>query len=369
MRPVASRSNPPFSSLLRDSTMAARMARLRYVSDGELGFRRVGSSKRFRYVDSSGRPVADLSHLERIRRLAIPPAWTRVWICKSPSGHIQATGYDARGRKQYRYHAAWRLTRDRAKYEELVAFGEALPTMRRKVARHLADSTLSKQKVLAAVVSLMQETSIRVGNDEYASKNGSFGLTTLLDRHAKIRGSEIEFRFRGKSGKWHVIHVSDPRLARIVKGCRDIPGQRLFQYWDSHGQRRAISSTDVNRYLAEIAGQPFTAKAFRTWSGTVRAVVELSRAQASHSQTSAKRALLSAIQSVSTHLGNTVSICRKCYISPAAIRAHLDGSLSSTYAAELARARRSPTPFLSVEEAAVLGCLKRWTATEEVRAA
>jgi DNA topoisomerase-1 len=361
MRRAASRSTLSLVSLLRDSALAAQTARLRHVSDNEQGFRRVPFGKRFRYLDTSGRLLRHPPHLERIRRLAIPPAWTRVWICKSHDGHIQATGYDARGRKQYRYHAAWRLTRDRAKYEELVAFGHALPSMREKMARHLAEHTLSRQKVLAAVVSLMQETSIRVGNAEYANKNGSFGLTTLLDRHAKIRGRAIEFRFRGKSGKSHVIRVNDPRLSKIVKRCRDIPGQRLFQYWDAQGRRHAIGSTDVNRYLGEISGRALTAKEFRTWTGTVRAIVELSSREPPRSVSDAKKTLLRAIESVASHLGNTASICRKCYIFPAAIQAHLDGSLPRVFSSELARARRSPIPGLSLQEAAVLGCLKRWT--------
>jgi DNA topoisomerase I len=361
MKRIASMAQPQLVGPLRDSALAAKLARLRHVSAEEVGFQRVTWRKCIRYLDTSGLPLKHPEHLERIRRLAIPPAWTKVWICKSHNGHLQATGYDARGRKQYRYHAAWRSTRDQAKYHELVAFGHVLPTIREKLARHVAEPTLSKRKVLAAVISLMQLTSIRVGNDQYAHANGSFGLTTLLDRHALVRSGNVQFRFRGKSGKAHVIQVDDRRLARVVKRCRDIPGQRLFQYWDPRGRRRAITSTDVNRYLAEISGHPFTAKQFRTWSGTVRAVLELSRAEAAHSVSTAKRALLRAIESVSSHLGNTTSICRKCYVHPAVIQAHLEGSLARVYTSELTRARRYRIRGLSPEEAAVLACLERWS--------
>lgn len=298
--------------------------------------------------------------MARIRALAIPPAWQNVWICATPDGHIQATGHDVRGRKQYRYHASWRVTRDQAKFHELVAFGHALPSLRSRVTRDLSEPGLNKRKVLATVVTLIQRTCIRVGNDEYASSNGSYGLTTLLDRHARIGPGGIEFRFRGKGGKEHAISVADRKLAAIVKRCRDIPGQRLFQYRNERGGYRAVSSTDVNRYLHELTGAPFTAKEFRTWTGTVHALLALVRGGPHLTSSAAKRAALEAITHVSSHLGNTPAICRKSYIHPAVFESHFSGELKALFTAELARARRQVRRGLTLEERAALACLERW---------
>jgi DNA topoisomerase-1 len=320
----------------------------------------VKQGKRFRYSTPDGRQVKNSKVLARIAKLVIPPAWTQVWICQTENGHIQATGIDARGRKQYRYHAAWRQVRDEAKYHDIIAFGHALPALRARVEQDLKRPGLSKQKVLATIISLMQETAIRVGNDEYAAANRSYGLTTMLDRHAIVSPTRIEFRFRGKGGKPHSVKLADRKLAAIVKRCRDIPGQRLFQYEHAPGKYRSVTSSDVNRYLQDITGEPFTAKEFRTWKGTVKAVLALAEAEIEASATlrAAKAALTDAVLTVSQHLGNTPAICRKCYIHPAVLEAHGRNELKKAYSSQLLRARRSPG--LSREERAVLNCLERW---------
>jgi DNA topoisomerase I len=349
---------------LHDPKLAARVARLRYVDAGEPGFTRVRRGSGFRYLTPDKREVRSPKLLARIAKLAIPPAWSNVWICQTDNGHIQATGVDARGRKQYRYHLSWRRVRDEAKYHDIIAFGHALPALRAKVERDLAQPGLSKRKVLATIVSVMQGTSMRVGNEEYATANGSYGLTTLLDRHAQVSASGVVFRFRGKGGKPHSIKLADRKLAAIVKRCRDIPGQRLFQYQSGSGAYRSVTSSDLNRYLKELTGAPFTAKEFRTWAGTVRAVLALAQAEAAATRTlrATKAALTRAVLSVSQHLGNTPSICRKCYIHPAVIEAHSRDELKSTFEAQWLRARSRPG--LSREERAVLDCLERWAATE-----
>jgi DNA topoisomerase-1 len=321
---LASARKPQASELLRNSVMAARAARVRYVISNEAGLRRQRVGQRFRYLSADGRRITDRKQLSRIS-LAIPPAWEQVWICRTPDGHIQATGVDARGRKQYRYHAAWRTVRDRAKYSEIVAFGHSLPRLRQRVARDLARRALVKDKVLAAIVALMQQTSIRVGNDEYATSNGSYRLTTLQDRHARIRGAHIALHFRGKAGKPQVAEVLDQRLATIVKSCRDIPGKRLFQYLNEHGRYRAITASDVNRYLREATGQAFTAKEFRTWQGTVRAAMHLLRCERGVSLAAGKRAIRAAVEAASAHLGNTAAICRKSYVHPIVLKAFWTG--------------------------------------------
>ena len=254
-----------------EAKSAARAAQLRYVSAAADGIRRRRMGKGFSYVADDGRTVRDRATLERIRSLAIPPAWTDVWICVQPEGHLQATGRDARGRKQYRYHPRWRAVRDETKYERMVVFGETLPRIRERVAKDLAEQGLSRTRVLAMVVRLLETTFIRVGNEEYARTNGSFGLTTLKDRHVQVDGSRIRFRFRGKSGKSHAITLTDVRMARLVRRCRDLPGQDLFQYLDANNDPQPVSSSDVNDYLREISGQDFTAKDFRTWAGTLLA--------------------------------------------------------------------------------------------------
>lgn len=306
---------------------AAAAAGLTYVQDGEPGFARVPDGEGFAYLGPDGRPVTDDSQLARFKALGIPPAWREVWICARPDGHLQATGRDARGRKQYRYHPRWREVRDETKYERTLAFAEALPALRERVARDLARPGLAREKVLAAVVRLLETTHIRVGNEEYARDNKSFGLTTMLDRHVKVEGGQIRFAFRGKSGIRHRVALSDRRLARIVQRCRDLPGQQLFQYLDEDGAVQDVGSADVNAYLREVTGQPFTAKDFRTWAGTVWAASLLRAEPPAESEREAKRQLARAIEAVAERLGNTPTICRKCYVHPAVVEAHLSGAL------------------------------------------
>jgi DNA topoisomerase-1 len=276
---------------------------------------------------SDGIPIRDPQELRRIKALGIPPAWTEVWICPTPNGHLQATGRDARGRKQYRYHPRWREVRDQTKYEQMCAFGEALPLIRKQVEHDLACPGLPRAKVLATILRLMEATLIRIGNEEYARANQSFGLTTLRDRHVDITGGTLRFQFRGKSGKEHVIEVHDRRLARIVRRCQDLPGQELFQYFDDEGQRRTIDSADVNEYLRQITGQDFTTKDFRTWAGTILATEALQRCGACDSAAQLKTNVVQAIKTVAARLGNTPAICRKCYVHPVIIESYLAGSL------------------------------------------
>jgi DNA topoisomerase-1 len=340
---------------------SARAAGLRYVSDSGPGIRRIKSGTGFRYEDERGRAVRDEERLKRIRSLAIPPAWTDVWICPQAEAHLQATGRDARGRKQHRYHPLWRKVRDATKYGRMIQFGEALPRIRRRVARDIARSGLAREKVLATIVRLMDLAFIRVGNDEYAKQNGSYGLTTMKDRHAKVRGARIQFSFRGKSGKYHDIEVEDERLARIVKRSQEIPGQELFQYLDENGKRHDVTSGDVNDYLREVSGSEFTAKDFRTWAGTVLASEALKRAGRSKTQRQAKRSLQQAVESVAEKLGNTPAVCRKCYVHPAIVDGYLSGKLAlETVAAAQRAAGASPMPktALRVEERAVLEFLR-----------
>jgi DNA topoisomerase-1 len=293
------------------------------------GIRRLGAPGRFRYVRPDGRAVA-AAEMVRIKSLVIPPAWTDVWICPDPSGHLQATGRDARGRKQYRYHPRFRQMRDEVKYSRLPAFAQALRGIRRRTAADVRKSGLPRVKVLAAAVQLLEKTLIRIGNEEYAKANGSVGLTTMRDRHAKIRGAEVRFEFRGKSGIAHAVELHDARLARIVKACRDLPGYELFQYVDEQGERQSIGSDDVNGYLREISGDDFTAKDFRTWAGTVLAAQALARLQRYKSQTEAKRNVVQAIACVAKRLGNTRAVCRKAYIHPAIFAAYMDGKPMAT---------------------------------------
>jgi DNA topoisomerase-1 len=342
--------------MLPDTAGAARRAALHYVASDGPGIRRVRSGKAFRYVLPNGKPVKAAETLARIRRLAIPPAWKDVWICLDEDGHLQATGKDVRGRTQYRYHPRWREVRDEAKYHDVLAFAQSLPKLRRRVARDLARRTLSKEKVLATVVRVLESTCIRVGNDRYAQSNGSYGLTTLLDRHAKVQGGVVEFRFRGKGGKPYRARVQDARLAGIVKRCRDLPGQRLFQYVDDAGEFRAISSTDVNDYLRRAMGRPFTAKTFRTWAGTLATAVLLSTAERPRAGKSGERAVRRAIERVADQLGNTVAVCRKSYVHPAVVTAFQRGELGRRLPRR-ARGASNVRPLLLPEERAVLGLL------------
>jgi DNA topoisomerase I len=311
-----------------DPLESAALAGLRYVSDEQPGIRRRRSGSGFAYTNADGSVVRDSNALLRIKHLAIPPAWIDVWICPSPNGHIQATGRDSRGRKQYLYHERWREVRDAAKYERLLAFAETLPRIRARIEQDLKQPGAPRTKVLAAVVRLLEETSIRVGNEEYRRENRSFGLTTLRDRHAQFEGDTLRLQFKGKSGKQTVVELSNRRLARIVKQCQDIPGQELFQYLDDNGQRHAIESADVNTYLREISGGDFTAKDFRTWNGTLLALRHLRRAPVTPSTTEGKRQVSAAIKSVASELGNTPAVCRKAYVHPVVVNAYLDGSLA-----------------------------------------
>lgn len=335
---------------------AAREAGLRHVNDGRPGIRRRRAGKSFSFALADGSPIRDADELTRIRSLAIPPAWTDVWICPHGNGHIQATGRDARGRKQYRYHPRWRQARDQSKYHRTIAFALALPAIRARLERDLRRRGLPREKVLAAVVRLLETTLIRVGNEEYARQNRSYGLTTLQDRHAKINGSSVKFRFKGKSGREHEVELTDRRLARIVRDCRDLPGQDLFQYVDAEGQVCDIGSADVNEYLRQISGDDFTAKDFRTWAGTVLAAMALRELNHARSKTAANRNILRAVEAVAGKLGNTRTVCRKCYVHPAVIDSYLDGTLVEQLRH---RARRATAAGLSRDEQAVLRLLQR----------
>jgi DNA topoisomerase I len=312
----------------------------------------------FTYRAPDGTVVRDAAELRRIKALVIPPAWTGVWISPDPLGHLQATGRDARGRKQYRYHSRWRAVRDETKYERLIGFATKLPAIRRRTNADLRAAALSRQKVLAAVVQLLEKTLIRVGNDEYAKENQSFGLTTLRDGHVDVSGGRVRFSFRGKSGVEHDIKLDDRRLARTIKACRDIPGYDLFQYYDEHGERHAVGSSDVNAYLKEITGEDYTSKDFRTWAGTVLAADLLRALDAFKSDSEAKRNIVRAVETVAKRLGNTKAVCRKCYIHPAILDSYVDRSMLQTVAARARRAARKPGD-LTDAEAAVLALLQR----------
>jgi DNA topoisomerase I len=306
---------------------AARAEGLRYSTDTEPGIRRIRRGKSFVYRDAAGKAIKDKSTLLRIRKLAIPPAYEDVWICAYANGHLQATGRDARGRKQYRYHPQWREQRDATKFDRMLEFGRALPRIRRRVARDLRLRGLPREKVLATLVRLLECTLIRVGNEEYAKANGSFGLTTLRDRHVELKGGTLLLEFRGKSGIAHRALVTDRAVARIVRDCRDIPGQELFQWIDESGERRRIGSSDVNDYLRDASGGPFTAKDFRTWFATLEAL-EMLRRQRPGTSNEARKQVLDCVKAVSAKLGNTPAICRKCYIHPVILSSHEEGRLT-----------------------------------------
>jgi DNA topoisomerase-1 len=331
---------------------------LRYVNDEEPGIRRRRAGRGFIYVDADGGRITDDEALARIRRLAVPPAWTDVWICTSANGHIQATGRDAKGRKQYRYHARWRAVRDESKFERTVAFGDALPALRRRVRADMALTGLPKEKVVATVVALLDCCFARIGNESYARENGSFGLTTLRDRHARFDGSGLRLRYRGKSGKDHDAYIDDRRIVHIVKKCHDVPGQVLFQYYDDKGGHAPIGSSDVNDYLREITGAEFSAKDFRTWAGTVIAARELRTMEIS------ERNVVAAVDVVAGELGNTRAVCRASYVHPETIAGFLDGSLHE-YASRVSPRTSSG---LRSDERFVLGFLK-WRARRTKRKA
>jgi DNA topoisomerase-1 len=313
----------PSPEVLEDAEAAV----LVYVSDQDPGIRRRKAGTGFNYVSPNGEPVRDEKTLDRIRKLAIPPAWTDVWICPDPRGHIQAVGRDQRRRKQYRYHEGWRQVRDSHKYDRVIAFGRALPKLRRRVEQDLARRGLPREKVLAAVVRVMEITLIRVGNSEYARQNRSFGLTTLRDRHARIAGGQAIFEFRGKSGKLRRTGFHDRRLARIVKACQDLPGQRLFQHLGEDGEQHAVESADVNAYLREVMGEDFSAKDFRTWAGTVSAARALMLTEPCTSAAHAKRNINACVKAVAGVLGNTAAVCRGAYIHPAVLDGYAGGAL------------------------------------------
>ena len=340
-----------------EAKQAAAAVGLRYVSDARPGFRRRRSGKSFSFLTPEGARLADRASLKRIRELAVPPAWTEVWICPFADGHLQATGRDDRGRKQYKYHPRFREVRESTKYEHVIAFAEVLPAVRTKVRKHMTLSDLPRDKVLATIVYLLDKTLIRVGNDEYVRENRSYGLTTLRRRHLKIDGSVLRFSFRGKSGVEHTIAVADPRLARIIQRCRDLPGQELFQYLDPGGRRHLVTSDDVNDYLRELSGRDITAKDFRTWGGTMLAAVEFRRQGPAASRREADRNVVGAIDAVAERLGNTRAVCRKYYVHPALISAYLMGETIPQPPA-MRRTRRHRGAALRRDEVVVLQFLQ-----------
>ena len=352
------RATAPAAPTPGDAVADARAAGLRYVSDAGPGIRRKPHGKTFRYLDADGAAVRDAATLARIRALAIPPAWTEVWICPRENGHLQATGRDARGRKQYRYHARWRSLRDEAKYERMIAFGDALPAIRARVDSALSLPGLPREKVLATLVCLLQMTMMRIGNEEYARSNHSYGLSTLRNRHVHVDGSAVQFKFRGKSGVHHVVTVDDRRLARIVKRTRELPGQELFQYVDADGVQHSVGSADVNDYLRAITGEDYTAKDFRTWSGTVLAALALQERAVAACEADARKNIVQAIAQVASRLGNTPAICRKCYVHPAVLDAYLDGAVVAAPACDGADAAAATPTGLQAHEAAVLALLR-----------
>jgi DNA topoisomerase-1 len=334
---------------------AAQEAGLTYTSDSEPGIRRIRSGRAFRYIDSEGTQLREPAVLDRIKALGIPPAWKDVWICARPRGHLQATGRDAKGRKQFRYHDRWRETRDADKYAKLVDFARVLPRIRSRVARDLRRDGLPRERVIATIVKLLETTFARVGNEEYARDNGSFGLTTLRNRHVKVKGANVRFLFRGKSGREIQLGVTDRRVASVIKRCEELPGQMLFQYVDENGVRAAVTSDDVNSYLRETAGADITAKDFRTWAGTVLAACALRDVARFETEGEAKKNVVEAIGSVAHRLGHTPAICRRAYIHPAVIEMYMEGSLENV----LDGGRSSEGRKLKAEEAAVLALLKR----------
>ena len=332
---------------------------LRHVSDESAGITRKRRASSFAFYNKENKLIKDPAELKRIGSLAIPPAWNNVWICPRANGHLQATGFDAKGRKQYLYHPNWRTVRDEAKYERLISFAQALPRIRARVDNAMQLPGLSREKVLATLIKLLEVSLIRVGNEEYAKTNKSFGLTTMRNRHADIAGSMIRFQFLGKGGKRHTVQISDRRLATIVRKCQDLPGQRLFEYLDENGKPTAVGSEDVNDYLNTICGQPFTAKDFRTWAGTVLAATALGKMEEVDSKAKAKKNVVTAIEAVARMLGNTAAICRRCYIHPAITTRYMDGTLARSLRVKADSEIADHLPELKPEEAAVLALLRQ----------
>src|SRR6266851_4448911 len=324
MHARAKNGNGNGAKIVAEAMDAAEGAGLRYVSDDRPGYTRKAKGDDFDWLDTEEKLIRDEQRLLRIKRLAIPPAWTEVWICPVANGHIQAIGRDARGRKQYLYHERWREVRDENKYDHIISFGKALPKIRRRITRDLKLPGLPRNKVLATVAQLLERTFIRIGNEEYARENKSFGLTTMKDRHVEVKGVKLRFRFRGKSGREHEVDVTDRRIAKIVSKLQDLPGQDLFQYVDDDGEIRDITSQDVNEYLREITGEDFSAKDFRTWAGTVLTAIALNAQETFETQKQAKSNIKTAISAVARILGNTPAICRKCYVHPAVLENYVD---------------------------------------------
>jgi DNA topoisomerase-1 len=337
---------------------------LRYVSDSMPGVRRRRAGRGFLYIGPSGRRLTDPARLAWFKRLAIPPAWTDVWVSPLHNGHLQATGRDARGRKQYRYHPRWRKVRDAAKFDRILDFGRAISRIRRRTDRDLRRPGLPREKVVALVVRLLEATLMRVGSEVYRRENRSYGLSTLRDRHVDVRGTRIRMTFRGKSGREHEIEVSDARLARAVRRCQELPGQVLFQYVGDDGRRRSVDSGDVNDYLRTVAGGDFTVKDFRTWAGTVAAALALQEFVAVDSEVEAKRNVVAAIEEVAAQLGNTPAVCRACYVHPEIVASYLDGTLAKALGERVAPRLGRSAHALTPEEAAVLGLLRGRLARE-----
>jgi DNA topoisomerase-1 len=346
----------------------ARSAGLRYVDDHLPGITRKKDKDGFAYFNAKGQPIEDDDELARIKALAIPPAWTDVWICRWANGHIQATGRDAKGRKQYRYHPKWRSVRDEVKYGRMLAFGQALPRIRSRIDTALSLPGLPREKVLAAIVYLLQTTMMRVGNKEYARSNDSFGMTTLRKKHVRVDGTQIQFEFRGKSGVQHSIKLQDRRLARIIQRTRDLPGQELFQYVGEDGQRHSIGSADVNDYLRELSGEDYTAKDFRTWAGTMLATMALCACAPAESESQAKKNIVQTIDLVSKKLGNTPAVCRKCYVHPGVPDAYLNGSLHAIVEQMEGELKNGKTDALETYEAIVLALLEALSTAAQVPA-
>lgn len=345
---------------MNQSRKSADQAGLRYVSDASPGLHRITRGKGFAYVDARDKPVTNPAILTRIHSLVIPPAWTDVWICPSPNGHLQATGRDARGRKQSRYHPKWREVRDHDKYNHLIEFAHSLPVIRRMVRRQLRLPHMPREKVLAAIVMLLEQTCFRIGNDRYAKDNDHFGLTTFRDKHVRVNGSTMRFQFVGKSGKARDCSISDKALADIVGKCQDLPGQELFAYRDEDGKVCDIKSDHVNDYLEQIAGADVTAKDFRTWIGTVLAARALKELGAFTSKRQAEKSIVSAVDQVAEQLGNTRAVCRKCYIHPAIFDTYFAGK----FAASSPRFRS--IKGLNKEESGVLAMLQAATKRSKV---
>ncbi len=342
----------------------AKDAGLRYIDDTRPGIRRERDGETFVYYAPGGDPIHDDATLARIRKLAIPPAYTDVWIAPQANGHIQATGRDAKGRKQYRYHQRWTAARGETKYTRMLAFGAALPQLRAQIARDMALPGLPREKVLATVVRLLETTLIRVGNEEYARSNKSYGLTTMRDKHVAVDGSTLRFSFTGKSGVKHNVSINDRKLARVVKGCREIPGHELFQYLDDDGQRHSVDSDDVNAYLRTVTSEPFTAKDFRTWAGTVIATIALHEIGVFDEETQARKNVVAAVERVAQRLGNTRAVSQKSYIHPEVINAYLAGTLLDALVQRTADELEHAAQGLDPEETMVLAFLKRRLARE-----